>query len=154
MTANGVQVLLVEDNPMDRELTIRSLKGHGFDGDVLVATDGVEAIDMIKHQTLTNLKLALVDLKLPKIDGFEVIKAIRASQQIGMLPIVVFSSSEEEGDIRRSYEAGANSYVVKPILYKDIDNVISKVSSYWRDVNKKPQPAAIRGSLQHSHESL
>ncbi len=147
---NDMQVLLVEDNPMDRELTIRSLQGHGFGRDILVATDGVEAIEMIRHQTLAGLKFALVDLKLPKIDGFEVIKAIRASQQIRLLPIVVFSSSEEEGDIRKSYEVGANSYVVKPILYDDIDRVISEISSYWREVNKKAQTVAGYGFLEQS----
>ena len=136
MSTGGMEIFLVEDNPLDRELTIRSLEEHGLKGRILVATDGAEAIDIIQESALTDLKLALVDLKLPKKDGFEVITALRSSKRTKLLPVVVFSSSEEQSDIRRCYEAGANSYIVKPIHYEQIGKAISQVCDYWRTWNK------------------
>ena len=130
------EILLIEDNPLDRELTIRSLHEQGLNGKIIVATDGAEAIDIITRLPLHSLKIALVDLKLPKVDGLEVIKAMRAHEATKLLPIIVFSSSEEESDIRRCYEAGANSYIVKPIRLDEIGKTMAQVSNYWRSLNK------------------
>lgn len=133
---HGNEILLIEDNTLDRELTIRSFHENGFNGGIIVAVDGAEAISIITGPVLSNLKLVLVDLKLPKVDGFDVIKAVRACERTRLLPVVVFTSSEEENDIRRSYEAGANSYVVKPITYDEINRAISAVGKYWSVLNK------------------
>ncbi len=136
MIIHGNEILLIEDNTLDRELTIRSFHENGFNGSILVAVDGAEAINLITGAILSNLKLVLVDLKLPKVDGFDVIKAVRACERTRLLPVVVFTSSEEENDIRRSYEAGANSYVVKPITYDEINSTILAVGKYWSVLNK------------------
>lgn len=132
----GSEILLIEDNPLDRELTIRSLHEQGLDGRIIVATDGAEAIEIITHAPPHTLKVALVDLKLPKVDGIEVIRAVRAHVGTRMLPIVVFSSSEEESDILKCYEAGANSYIVKPMRLDEIGRTMALVSNYWRTLNK------------------
>lgn len=137
----GVKVLVVEDNPLDRELTIRALRENGFGDNIVTASDGVEAADIIRSHLAGELTLALVDLKLPRVDGFEVIKTIRSNPVTRNLPVVVFSSSDEAGDIRRSYELGANSYAVKPILYDDINRVIGALATYWNTINRTAVPS-------------
>lgn len=139
-------VLLVEDNPNDVELTLRALDRHDLATNVEVARDGVAALDYllsrgphaardVSHQP----NLVLLDLKLPKVNGHEVIRRMRADERTRSTPIVVLTSSAEDRDVVESYELGANSYVVKPIEFDDFVRAISEVGLYWLVLNEPPR---------------
>ena len=135
-------ILLVEDNPDDVELTLRVLKTHNLANEVLVARDGVEALEML-HGVGGNapIKLptvVLLDLKLPKVDGLEVLRRIRAEPATARLPVVVMTTSREERDIVTSYELGANSYVQKPVGFEAFSEAVRFLGLYWLLLNVSP----------------
>ena len=139
-----VDILLVEDNPNDAELTLRALKKHNLTNNLEWVKDGAEALDFLfmrgNYATRNNHtpKLVLLDLRLPKLDGLEVLKAIRANPQSDMIPVVVMTSSTEERDIVSSYKLGANSYVSKPVEFNEFLKVVADLGLYWTLINKAP----------------
>jgi two-component system, response regulator len=140
-----IDVLLVEDNPDDTELTVHALR-EGHKGiHLLHLKDGVEALDFIfDKKTGVNQKghngfrLILLDLKLPRLDGLEVLRKIRADERTRTLPVVILTSSREKRDIAEAYKLGVNSYVVKPVGFDNYVKTISSLAAYWSTVNEKP----------------
>ena len=138
-------ILLVEDNPMDEELTLRALKKNNLANPVVVARDGAEALDYLfgqgAHAGSPPLvpRLILLDLKLPKIDGLDVLRAIRDDERTKLLQIVVLTSSQEEQDMVRSYSLGANSYVRKPVDFIEFVDAIRQLGLYWLVLNQAPR---------------
>ncbi|HLN60695.1 MAG TPA: response regulator [Symbiobacteriaceae bacterium] len=135
-------ILLVEDNADHEALAIRALRHANLTGDVIVARDGSEAIRYLLDPGMparsVPLGLVLLDLKLPKVDGLEVLRRMRADPRTALLPVVVLTSSDEENDIRRSYQLGANSYVVKPVDYVQFVAVARQLVTYWFSLNQLP----------------
>ncbi len=131
-------IFLVEDNPMDLELTRRAFAKHRLGNPLLVARDGVEAVDILERwETGDALPLVvLLDLKLPRLDGLEVLRRIRASAVAGNVPVVVLTTSDEDRDIRTAYELGANSYIVKPVDFDKFMEVASQIELYWVALNQ------------------
>ncbi len=141
-------ILLIEDNPDDEALTLRALKKKNIANEVVVARDGAEALDYLfakgafKDRDGSILPaVVLLDLKLPKIDGLEVLKGIRADQRTRFLPVVVLTSSNEEQDLLNSYSHGCNSYIRKPVDFDDFAEAIAHLGLYWLVLN---QSAPIR----------
>ncbi len=141
-----VEILIVEDNPNDAELTLRALKKNNLVNDVFVAVDGQEAIDFIFCKgkfsgriNSTALKVIFLDLKLPKISGLEVLKMIKSDPKTKKLPVVIVSSSKEDPDIKAAYELGTNGYVVKPMDFNDFIRVIHNTGLFWLLVNEAPK---------------
>jgi len=137
-----VEVLLVEDNPRDAELTIRGLKKHNLANQLFHVEDGAEALDFLfgrgKFEGLEidhPPKVVLLDLKLPKVNGLEVLRAMKASERTRSIPVVIVTSSAEDPDIRTAYQLGVNSYVVKPVQFEALMEAMSKVGIYWLMVN-------------------
>ncbi len=131
-------ILLVEDNPNDEELTLRALRMAHIANEVIVARDGSEAVDFLfgtgeyAGRDPTHMPaLVLLDLKLPKLNGFDVLERMRADPRTELIPVVVLTSSSEEEDMLRSYESGANSYVRKPIEFSAFANAIAQLGVYW-----------------------
>lgn len=139
-----IDILLVEDNPADLELTLYELERHNLANKIHIARDGQAALDFLfsaadQAGSLCTLpRLVLLDLKLPKVGGLEVLAAIRADERTAMLPVVVFSSSREVTDVGRSYRLHANSYIQKPVLFTDFRRVIEELGMYWLLVNEPP----------------
>lgn len=138
-------ILLVEDNPDDEALTVRALEKSGIPHRLVVAHDGAEALEyLLGSGTPTSPPphllpgLILLDLKLPKVDGHDVLKRIRAAESTRALPVVVFTSSSEINDIRRSYLLGANSYVRKPVDFTLFSEAVRQIGSYWLSLNLAP----------------
>ena len=135
-------ILLVEDNPRDEALTLRALKKSNIINDVIVARDGVEALDYFfgtgarAGDPPTMPQLVLLDLKLPKVDGLEVLRKIRADERTKRLPVVIFTSSSEEEDMIKSYELGANSYVRKPVESERFAEATKQLGVYWLLLNE------------------
>ncbi len=136
-------ILIVEDNPADAELTVRSLKTYNLANRIYIAEDGAEALDFILCKgrfSARNLmhppKVVFLDLKLPKINGFEVLKEVRSNPATKMLPVVVITSSREDSDIKSAYNLGANSYVVKPVDFDVFNRVINLIVHYWLLINE------------------
>ena len=144
MDFDEVDILLVEDNPQDEELTLRALKKHHLANKVQVARDGAEALEMLlatgpqNDRLLHNLKIILLDLKLPKISGLEVLKSIKDDPRTRSIPVAVLTSSYEDRDIRECYDLGANSYVVKPVEFDKFVQAVTQMGFYWLLVNKSP----------------
>jgi len=137
-----VQVVLIEDNPADIELTLRAFQNLNADTNVSVFRDGVEALDFFqakgKYKTREKSELPraiLLDLKLPKLNGHEVLKAIRADKITAKIPVIIFSTSSEEEDVNLSYKLGSNSYIQKPISYEEFNLAVKKIGSYWLNYN-------------------
>ncbi|HEV8508894.1 MAG TPA: response regulator [Gemmatimonadales bacterium] len=139
MQPHGVEILLVEDNPNDAELTIRALKQRNLANQVFVCRDGAEAIDFFAHGAGPVPKVVLLDLKLPKVDGLEVLRHLKGDPRTKSIPIVVLTSSREEPDIERAYELGANSYIVKPVDFEAFARAVADVGLYWLLLNHPPQ---------------
>jgi two-component system response regulator len=140
-----VEILLVEDNPYDAELTLRALKSKGLANKVIVFPDGVEALDFLFGRgkyTGRNLavrpKVIFLDLKLPKMSGLEVLGKIRGEEQTKTIPVVILTSSQEESDIVKSYNLGVNSYLVKPVDFDKFFQVVEELGLYWLVMNKVP----------------
>jgi two-component system response regulator len=135
--AESADILLVEDNPNDAELTQRALKKTKLEMHVEVARDGAEALDYLLSNR-AKPKVIFLDLKLPKIDGIEVLRRIRASARTQSIPVIVLTSSQEEKDISECYKLGVNSYVVKPVEFDDFYKTIGELAAYWLVLNKSP----------------
>ena len=140
-----VEILLIEDNPHEAELAIRNLKKDHLANNLLHLGDGEEALDFIfsrgkySHNVgIMKPKLILLDLKLPKISGHQVLKVIRAHEELKNTPVVVLTSSQEEADILESYKLGVNSYIVKPINFESFSRSIRDIGMYWVMINKMP----------------
>jgi two-component system, response regulator len=140
-----IEILLVEDNPDDLELTLRALNKHNLANRVQVARDGAEALTSIFGDIsdkgalrLTMPKLILLDLRLPKVDGMEVLSKLKSDERTKLIPVVVLTSSNEESDIVRSYKLGANSYIVKPVDFEKFMASVSELGAYWLLMNRQP----------------
>ena len=141
-----VDILIVEDNPDDAELTIRALKKQNLANDLYLAEDGEEALDFIfcrnrfkDRHPYKPLKVIFLDLKLPKINGLEVLKEIKSNAATKIIPVVIVTSSKEDPDISTAYELGANSYIVKPVDYKQFMDSMQNTGLYWLLVNESPK---------------
>ena len=141
-----VDILLVEDNPNDAELTLRALKKHNFANKIHHVRDGAEALDYIfatgkyAHRKIEDSpKVVFLDLKLPKIDGAEVLRRIKSDERTKTIPVVILTSSKEEKDLVRSYNLGVNSYIVKPVEFEKFVDSVSELGLYWLLLNKLPQ---------------
>ena len=130
-------ILLIEDNPDDEALTLRALKQHRVMNRVVVARDGAEGLDYLLG-TEAKPQVVLLDLKLPKIDGLEVLRRVRSDSRTKLLPIVILTSSEEDHDITQSYRSGANSYVRKPVDFIQFSEAIRELGLYWLLLNQAP----------------
>ena len=146
MNVDAVEILLVEDNPNDVELTLRALQKHNLANKVLVVQDGAEALDFIfgrgayAHRNLKNgPKLILLDLKLPKVNGLDVLRAVKTDERAKVTPVVVLTSSQEERDVVESYRLGVNSYIVKPVDFESFIEAVSELGLYWLLLNNPPQ---------------
>lgn len=142
---NAVEILIVEDNPQDAELTIRALRKHKLANNIYIAEDGEEALDFIfckgkySNRNFENPpKVIFLDLKLPKVNGLEVLQKIKLNPLTKSLPVVMVTSSREDPDIKKAYELGVNSYVVKPVNFDDFLNAMSHTGLYWLLVNETP----------------
>ena len=138
-------ILLVEDNPDDELLTLRALKKNNIGKNIFVVRDGVEALDFLFCQNAYADRdpydlpqLILLDLKLPKLDGLEVLRQIRADQRTQLLPVVVLTSSKEEQDLIRGYKGGANSYIRKPVDFDQFMEYVEDLGLYWLSLNEAP----------------
>jgi two-component system, response regulator len=138
-------ILLVEDNPMDEELTLRALRKNGISNEVVVARDGVEALDFLfARGAYANRdpdalpRLVLLDLKLPKVDGFEVMRQLRTHERTRLLPVVILTTSNEEQDRLTGYRNGANSYVRKPVDFNEFIEAVRQLGLYWLTLNESP----------------
>jgi len=141
-----ISILLVEDNPDDEELAVRALGRYVQGLKIHVASDGQEAVDYLfktgayANRTDGNPTLVLLDLKLPKLDGHEVLKRIRESRITRRLPVVMMTTSSQEEDINKSYDQGVNSYIRKPVEYKAFLKTIEQLEVYWLLTNENPRP--------------
>lgn len=137
-------ILLVEDNADDVELTLRALKLNNIPNEVVVAKDGVEALDYLfcRGQYTTRKgdgkspSLVLLDLKLPNVDGLEVLEEVRANERTKLIPVVILTSSREEHDLVRGYGLGANSYIVKPVKFEQFVRTVQQLGGYWLGLNE------------------
>jgi CheY-like chemotaxis protein len=141
--------LLVEDDPRDVELTLTALEEYKLANEVMVARDGKEALDYLycrgefSTRSGGNPAVMLLDLKLPKVDGLEVLQQIRSDEQLKMIPVVVLTSSHEEKDVVRSYKLGVNAYVVKPVDFHEFINAVRELGVFWALINQPP-PGSIK----------
>ncbi len=136
---SAVDILLVEDNANDAELTLRALKQRNLANQVFVCRDGTEALDFFFNGGTRVPKVVLLDLKLPKVDGLEVLRRLKDDPRTKSIPVVVLTSSREEPDIERAYALGANSYIVKPVDFDAFARAVSDVGLYWLLLNHPPQ---------------
>jgi two-component system response regulator len=140
---DAVDILLVEDNPRDVELTVRALKKHNLANRLFVLEDGTDALDFIfargkfaQREPHHHPKVVFLDIKLPKMNGLEVLRAIKSNEQTQNIPVVMVTSSREDPDIKTAYELGANSYVVKPVEFDAFQDVMLQLGFYWLMVNQ------------------
>ncbi len=132
-------ILLVEDNRDDETLTLRALRRHDIADAIEVARDGAEALDLLLGEKVRDLPcVVLLDLKLPKVDGHEVLRRLRADKRTRLLPVVIFTSSDEESDLVNSYEEGANGYVRKPVEFEHFSESLRQLGLYWLLINEPP----------------
>jgi two-component system response regulator len=143
--ADAVEILLVEDNPTDAELTIEALRERNLGNKLVWVKDGAEALDFIFARgafvgRTPNVppKLIMLDLRLPKVDGLEVLKTLKADALAKTIPVVILTSSKEERDIAQSYQLGVNSFVSKPVEFEDFAKVVTQLGCYWLLVNRVP----------------
>jgi two-component system response regulator len=141
-----VDVLLVEDNPRDAEMALRTLRKRNLANNIVHVNDGEEALHWIfglgayaGRDPSDHPKVVLLDLKLPKVDGLEVLRAIRGDERTQLIPVVVMTSSREERDVIESYKLGVNSYVVKPMDFEGFSTAVAELGHYWLLVNQEPK---------------
>lgn len=135
----AVEVLLIEDNPDDAELTIRVLKKHNLANNLVHLHDGEEALEFLFAQGNNNIpKLILLDLKMPKVDGIEVLRKIKNDPEKKIIPVVILTSSKEERDVIESYHLGVNAYVVKPVEFEKFVEAVAKLGLFWLILNQPP----------------
>ena len=143
------RILMVEDDPKDVELTLMALEDYKLANEVVVARDGEEALDYLycrgnfTTRTPDNPAVLLLDLKLPKVDGLEVLQQIKSDEQLRMIPVVVLTSSHEERDMVASYKLGVNAYVVKPVDFHEFINAVKELGMFWAVINQPP-PGSVR----------
>ena len=143
------RILLVEDDPKDVELTLTALEEYNLANEVIVARDGEEALEYLysrgkfKTRSSDNPAVVLLDLKLPKVDGLEVLKQIKSEEKLRMMPVVVLTSSKEEKDMVASYKLGVSAYVVKPVDFHEFVNAIKELGVFWAVINEPP-PGSVR----------
>jgi CheY-like chemotaxis protein len=141
------RILLVEDNPNDVEMVLDGLGEYNLANEVVVARDGVEALDYLFRRNEFagreegNPAVVLLDLKLPKVDGIEVLKAVKADEQLKFIPVVVLTSSREERDLVESYRLGVNAYVVKPVDFQEFARAVKELGIFWAVINEPPPGA-------------
>jgi len=149
MTANLKKVLIVEDNSNDLELTLEALEEYHMANAVDVTRDGAEALDYLycrgafADRVPINPAVILLDLKLPKVDGLEVLRAIRSDPALKLIPVVVLTSSREERDLVTSYQLGVNAYVVKPVNFHDFIEAVRQLGMFWGIINEAPPEKKI-----------
>jgi CheY-like chemotaxis protein len=143
------RILMVEDDPKDVELTLTALEEYNLANEVVVAHDGQEALDYLYCQgnfatrSSENPAVLLLDLKLPRVDGLEVLQQIKADEKLKLIPVVVLTSSHEEKDMVASYRLGVNAYVVKPVDFHEFVNAIKELGAFWAVINEPP-PGSIK----------
>jgi len=143
------RILMVEDDPKDVELTLTALEDYNLANEVVVASDGEQALDYLycrgqyKMRSNDNPAVLLLDLKLPKVDGLEVLKQIKTDENLRLIPVVVLTSSKEEKDMVASYKLGVNAYVVKPVDFHEFVNAIKELGVFWAVINQPP-PGSVR----------
>ena len=143
------RLLLVEDDPRDVELTLTTLEDYKLANEVVVCRDGQEALDYLHSRgkfsgrVNENPAVMLLDLKLPKVDGLEVLQQIKSDEQLRMIPVVVLTSSHEEKDMMRSYKLGVNAYVVKPVDFHEFVNAVKELGVFWAVINQPP-PGSVK----------
>jgi CheY-like chemotaxis protein len=143
------RILIVEDDPRDLELTLDALEEYNLANEVVVARDGKEALDYLccreqfAGRSSENPSVMLLDLKLPKVDGLEVLAQIKADERLRMIPVVVLTSSHEEKDMLTSYKLGVNAYVVKPVGFHDFINAVKELGVFWALINEPP-PGSVK----------
>jgi CheY-like chemotaxis protein len=143
------RILMVEDDPKDVELTLTALEEYNLANEVVVARDGEQALDYLycrgeyKSRSMGHPAVLLLDLKLPKVDGLEVLKQIKSDEELRMIPVVVLTSSKEEKDMVASYKLGVNAYVVKPVDFHEFVNAIKELGVFWAVINEPP-PGSVR----------
>jgi len=145
-STSEVEVLLVEDSPRDAEMTLRTLRKRNLASNIVYVKDGHEALEWLfgkgayAGRDVTSLpNVVLLDLKLPKVDGLEVLRAIRADKRTQFLPVVVMTSSQEEKDVCSTYQLGVNSYIVKPVEFENFSDAVAAMGHYWLLLNQKPR---------------
>jgi CheY-like chemotaxis protein len=143
------RILLVEDDPKDVELTLTALEEYNLANEVVVARDGAEALDYLycrgnfADRPHDNPAVLLLDLKLPKVDGLEVLQQVKSDERLRMVPVVVLTSSREEKDMVTSYKLGVNAYVVKPVDFHEFVNAIKELGMFWAIINEPP-PGSVK----------
>ena len=140
-----VEILLVEDNPTDAELCTRALREHNLANELTWVKDGAEALDFLFREgayagrnSVETLKVVLLDLRLPKVNGLEVVRRMKSDDRTKSLPVVVLTSSKEDRDIAESYRLGVNSYISKPVSFEAFSETVAKLGLYWLVVNRPP----------------
>jgi CheY-like chemotaxis protein len=146
MTSHVIEILLVEDNPSDAELTLHALNKQKLANHIELVGDGAEALDVLFRRGLhaartvnTFPKVVLLDLKLPKIDGLEVLRQMKADTRTQNVPVVILTSSREESDLQEAYRLGANSYIVKPVDFVQFNDAVRQIGLYWVLLNERPE---------------
>lgn len=143
------RILIVEDDPMDVELTLTALGEYNLANEVVITRDGEEALDYLYYRGNFNMRtgenpaVLLLDLKLPKVNGLEVLQQIKSDEKLKMIPVVVLTSSREEKDMVASYKLGVNAYVVKPVDFHEFVNAIKELGMFWAVINEPP-PGSVR----------
>ena len=147
MTTEPIEILLVEDNPNDMELAIHALRKHNLSNHIEIARDGAEALEFIfgtgafeGRNVEDGPRVILLDLKLPKVDGLEVLRRVKADSRTRRIPVVVLTSSREERDIVESYDLGVNSYITKPVDFEQFSEAVRTLGLYWLLLNQPPHP--------------
>jgi two-component system response regulator len=151
--AQEVEILLVDDNPSDVELTVRALRSHKLANSIHIAEDGQQALDFVfcrgghsGRSFATPPKVIFLDLKMPKVDGIDVLRTIRGDGRTKMIPVVILTSSKEQRDIVEGYKLGVNAYIQKPVDFDEFRRVIEQVGLFWLVVNQPPPREAFPGA--------
>jgi len=150
------RILLAEDNPKDVELTLAALDEHNLANEVVVVNDGAEALDYLYRRGKYALRqegnpaVVMLDIKMPKVDGLEVLKTIKSDPNLQFIPTVILTSSREEADLSKSYNRGVNAYVVKPVEFQEFIKAVSNLGVFWALVNEPPPSSATKTARAHA----